>query len=225
MSVSLVDIFDLSTNITRIHFLFHSWYFSKVSSFYSAAINARFTAPRQADEREQTNAIGTAAAPECGTYIQFRLFIDADTKMIESASFGTNGCGFMIAAGDALAELTGGRRLTDLHGSSSGDWSAELARKLGDLPSDRSHCALTSIDALKAAFNDFRSRQIEEFAGEKALICTCFGIPEDTIELEIRHNGALTVEDIGLLCNAGTGCGSCQLMIQEMIDAARHEAG
>ena len=196
-----------------------------MSSFYPAAINVRFNAPRQAIKCEQTNATGTAAAPECGTYLKFRLSIDADSKTIESSSFGTNGCGFMVAAGDALAELVRGRRLTDLHGSNSADWSAELTRKLGRFPSDRSHCALTSIDAMKAAFNDFRTRQIEEFAGEKALICTCFGVSEEIIEREIRHSGALTVEDIGLRCNAGTGCGSCQLMIQELIDAARHETG
>jgi NAD(P)H-nitrite reductase large subunit len=50
------------------------------------------------------------------------------------------------------------------------------------------------------------------------LICTCFGISEDTIQSVISETGAETVEAVGDACNAGTGCGSCRFLIQELID-------
>jgi NifU-like protein len=61
--------------------------------------------------------------------------------------------------------------------------------------------------------------QIEEFTGEKALICTCFGVSEETIERVIANNRCETVEEVSQKCNAGSGCGSCQPLIQEIIDS------
>jgi NifU-like protein len=72
---------------------------------------------------------------------------------------------------------------------------------------------------LQDAFADFRAFQIEEFAGEKALICTCFGVSEERIEKAITENNLQTVEEVGEFCRAGTGCGSCQPLIQEIIDS------
>ena len=129
----------------------------------------------------------------------------------------------MMAAADLLAEKVATVKLRDLHGIDITEFRRRIERELGEFPPEREHCLLTAIDALRAAFADFRARQIEEFTGEKALICTCFGVSEETIEKVIEENGASTVLKVGELCNAGTGCGSCQFMIQEMIDAAQRE--
>jgi NAD(P)H-nitrite reductase large subunit len=65
---------------------------------------------------------------------------------------------------------------------------------------------------------DFRAFQIEEWSGEKALICTCFGVSEETIENLVKENSLETIEEVTAACNAGGGCGSCQPLIQEIID-------
>ena len=80
-----------------------------------------------------------------------------------------------------------------------------------------------TFDALQNSFADFRVSQIEEFAGEKALICTCFGVSEETIEHLIKEKSLETVEEVTNGCNAGGGCGSCQLLIQEIIDTVWRE--
>jgi len=79
------------------------------------------------------------------------------------------------------------------------------------------------LETLQDAFADFRAFQIEEFTGEKALICTCFSVSEDTIENLVKENSLETVEEVTDACNAGGGCGSCQPLVQEIIDVVWRE--
>jgi len=186
--------------------------------FYPDKINALFSAPKRSGKAAKTNAVGTGASFACGSFVRVFLEIDLQTKEIREAKYKTNGCGFAIAAAEVLAEKIVGRKLTELHGLNHAEFLGEIENELGEFSADRRHCAEICFDALQAAFGDFRALQIEEFAGEKALICTCFGISEDTIQSIINENQAETVEEIGDLCNAGTGCGSCRFLIQELID-------
>jgi len=191
---------------------------ARVNKVYPEKINKRFCAPRNGGDAAAANAEGRAASFLCGTRVEFQLAIDADSKQIEAAKFRTNGCGFMIAAADVLAETVVARKLTELHGLEVAEFRGLIEEDLEELPPEREHCLLTTIDSLRAALADFRVRRIEEFAGEKALICTCFGVTEEEIEAVIK-NGASTVGEVGERCNAGQGCGSCQMMIGEMIDS------
>jgi len=189
-----------------------------VSGVYPDKVSDRVGKPSCKGEIADANAVGTAAALQCGTYIRFELLIDK-VKLIERVAFRSNGCGFMIAAADVLSVMLEGRRLTDLHSLDNTEIIDEINARLDRFPADRDHCLTSVIDAVKLALADFRRRSIEEFAGEKALICTCFGVSEETIELAVTTKNARSVEAVGKLCNAGTGCGSCQLLIEEIIDS------
>jgi NifU-like protein len=188
-------------------------------SFYPPQISRRFSAPRRAGKPAKTNAVGTGAGFVCGSFVRIFLEIDVPAKEIRDARYQTNGCGFAIAAAEVLTENIVGRRLTELHGLNHAEIFAQIENDLGRFPSGRTHCAEICFDALQAALGDFRALLIEEFAGEKALICTCFGVSEETVERAVSENRAETVEEVGALCNAGTGCGSCQFLIQEIIDS------
>jgi len=166
----------------------------------------------------RVDAVGKSAALECGTYVIFEMSIEPESKCIEKISYKSNGCGFMIAIADVLAGEFEGRRLTELNSLTDEPRQLTLDT-LGKFPSERLHCANAVFEALRDAFADFRRRRIEEFAGEKALICTCFGVTEEMIERVISKHSATTVDEVGEICNAGTGCGSCQMMIQEMIES------
>lgn len=187
--------------------------------FYPPKINELFAAPKHAGKAARTNAVGTGASFVCGSFVRFYLEIDVSSKEIREARYKTNGCGYAIAAAEVLAEKIVGRKLTELHGLSHAELISEIE---GEFSDDRKHCAEICFDALQAAFADFRALQIEEFAGERALICTCFGISEDTIQTIIEENDAATVEEVGDVCHAGTGCGSCRFLIQELIDAQEY---
>lgn len=186
--------------------------------FYPPKIAARSRSPQNAGKLLGANAIGTAASFECGSFVRFSLEIEDESKMIRQARFQTNGCGFMIAAADAAAEMLTGRELIGLHGLSAEQYGRLLAEQLEEFPPARKQCAELVFIAVKDALADYRSHLLEEFSGEKALICTCFGVTEETIEAYIDANSPVTVEDVTKSCRAGGGCGSCRMMIQELID-------
>ncbi|MBA2737784.1 MAG: iron-sulfur cluster assembly scaffold protein, partial [Pyrinomonadaceae bacterium] len=187
-------------------------------NFYPKKINGRFYNPRNVGKSEKTNAVGTGASFICGSFIRFYLHIDLKTKQIIEAKYKTDGCGFLVAAAEVLAEKIVGEKLTELHGLGRNALHNAIETELEKFPFERNHCPEICLDALQKAFSDFRTFQIEEFTGEKALICTCFSVSEETIEKVIEKNRSATVEEVTALCNAGGGCGSCGFLIQEMID-------
>lgn len=192
-------------------------------SFYPEKISERFYEAKRAGKPEKTNAVGTGASFLCGTFVRFFLEIDVSTKEIKDAKYKSNACGFAIAAAEALTEKIFGKKLTELHGLENEELKAEIENALGVFPTDRNHCAEICFDALHAALNDFRAFQIEEFSGEKALICTCFGVSENEIENVIEQNRLETIEEVTEICNAGGGCGSCRMLIQELLDIYKIE--
>lgn len=192
-------------------------------SFYPAKISERFHAPKNVGTAANANAVGTSATFVCGAALRFTLRIDRETKLILEAKFKNNGCGYLIAAADVLAEKIVGVKLTELHHLDKKQLEREIADELGEFAAARKHCRELAFETLQIAFADFRHAQIEEWTGEKALICTCFGVSEETIENLVKKNLLETVADVTDACRAGGGCGSCQPLIQEIIDTTTHE--
>ena len=154
-----------------------------------------------------SNGSGSDVRFTCGSYVRFSLRIEGELPVITNAGFSSNGCGHMCAAADELCEYLTGRALTQLHGLEVRP-NAATSRECGE------HC----YTAVRAALADYRAARIEEFSGEKALICTCFGVTEERIEAIISGSNIRTVDEVSAACNAGLGCGSCRMMIQEVID-------
>ncbi|MEZ5426285.1 MAG: iron-sulfur cluster assembly scaffold protein [Pyrinomonadaceae bacterium] len=187
--------------------------------FYPEKVNRRFQRPQNGGKPAAGNASGTGASFLCGSVLRLGLRIDPKSKEIEEARFLTDGCGFAVASADFLAERLKGKKLTELHGAVKSELRDLIEGELGRFPPDRKHCPELFLDALTGALADFRARQIGEFAGEKAMICTCFGVSEERIENLIGAEALETVEEIGRACQAGTGCGSCQPLIREILDS------
>ncbi len=186
-------------------------------TFYPDNVNKYFQSPQNVGVALGANAKGKAASFLCGVSVRFSLRIDDQEKKITEAKFKTNGCGYTVATADFICGKITGKELTTLHGLE--DLEKAFALEFGELPADRKHCPDICFDALQNALAEYRIARIEEWTGEKALICTCFGVSEDRIEREIAANDLETVEDVGEACNAGTGCGSCQPLIQEILDS------
>jgi bacterioferritin-associated ferredoxin len=48
------------------------------------------------------------------------------------------------------------------------------------------------------------------------IVCICRGVSDRQVRLAVL-NGASTVREVGAMCNAGRGCGSCHEQIDGMI--------
>ena len=164
------------------------------------------------------NGVGTSANFVCGSFVRFRLHIDPSSKAVESVGFESNGCGYMLAAAEVIADKMSGVSLRD--GVDSSALSAGVREAMGAVGPDRLVCVETCVDAFESALADFRAMQLEEFRGEKALVCTCFGVTEERIEELVASGSVGSLEDVARACNAGSGCGSCRMIIQEMLDAS-----
>lgn len=124
----------------------------------------------------------------------------------------------MVAAAEVITNWLEGKELADLHGLDSDEMIRVVELELGELTKERTQCAAIVFEALRTALSDYRKRRVEEFRGETALICTCFGITEDTIVSTIDEQQLTRVEGVARACRAGSGCGSCQMLIAELID-------
>ena len=186
-------------------------------SFYPAKISEKFNAAENSRALEKADASGRWASFVCGISVKFFLVIEAQTKLIKKAGFKSNGCGYAVASADFMCEKIAGQKLTELHNLEN--LELELKKFFGEFPTKRKHCSDVCFEALQQALSAYRELRVEEWTGEKALICTCFGVSEERIESEIEEKNLETVEDVGDICSAGTGCGSCQPMIQEILDS------
>ena len=166
-------------------------------------------------------ASGRAVNFDCGGFVHVFVEVSEDSGVISAARFRSNGCGYMVAAAEAACSALTGAELENLHGLR--DLGGLIAEKFGQLPAARAGCFEAVIDAVKSTFLEHRNRVVAEFAGEKALICTCFGISEDTIVEFIAAENPANVEEVSDACRAGSGCGSCRMIIQELIDTAERE--
>lgn len=189
-------------------------------SFYPPKVQTRCDSPLNSGLADNENARGTDASFVCGSFVRFSIRIEPETKLVTSAAFQTNGCGYMTAAADILAEAVKQRHLGDLHGLGEGDLRVLVDRSLGSFKQSRQECTDCSIRAIQAAFADYRMRQINDFGGYQALVCSCFGVSRKTIEHTIELNSLITLEEVSNACNAGSGCGSCRMLIQEMLDGS-----
>jgi len=190
---------------------------------YPESIANRIAELRHNRSCADSDALATAANFSCGSFVRFSLSIDSQSQSIIDASFLSNGCGFMLAAADLLAERIIKSRLVDLHGLADTHLHEHIIKSLDDIPPDRHECISACIGSMRAAFADLRTKRIAEFQGEKALICTCFSVTEETIEALLSDPGGIatgfsTVEEVTEATGAGGGCGSCRMLIQEMLD-------
>jgi NifU-like protein len=190
-------------------------------SFYPPKIQASASEASRAGTVDSPDAVGTEASFVCGSFVTLSLEIDADGSQIVEAKYRSNGCGYAVAACETVALHLLSRRLQDLHGVRPDELVGEIEATLGIFPADREHCSRLVIGALRAVLAAYRSKLIDEYNGERALVCTCFGVDDETIENCIRENNLEDIEGIIDHCRAGGGCGSCQPVIREMLDSVQ----
>ncbi len=185
---------------------------------YSPKVSELAASAKHAGVEPDADEFGADADLGCCSFVRFSFRVDDRTGNVTTGRFNSNGCSYMVAAAEALCSRLSGQSVESL-GGLGGDQLAELLRaELGGIPDDRGHCAATCVTAVKKAFADRRDRRAADPLAAGTLICSCFGIGEAEIRGVIERIGADSVADVTAACNAGGGCGSCQMLIQELID-------
>ena len=83
-----------------------------------------------------------------------KLQIQVEDGIIIDAKFKTYGCGSAIASSSLVTELLKGMTLDEAFTIKNSAIAEELA-----LPPVKIHCSVLAEDAIKAAINDYRSKQ------------------------------------------------------------------
>ena len=154
---------------------------------------------------------GRSASLSCGSLVRFSIQVDEE-HLISEARFRAAGCEVLIASASFLTERITG--MTTAEAAAFGQNPAALCEQLG-VKSEK--CVELACNALLDAIREYSNAARDDWAGDEALICTCFFVSERTIEREIQTHGLTTVAEVTKACNAGAGCGSCHQLIQEIL--------
>jgi len=178
-------------------------------------VSELFFNPKNVGEAREPSFIGQSASFQCGARLRISLQIDESQRIVE-AKFKAAGCSVMVASAALLTEQVLG--MTTGEAATLGQQVGFIAAQLGPVETERTVCSQLACGALLAAIREYSDAIRDSWEGEQALICTCFGVSEKTIEREIQANGLRTIAEVTRVCNAGAGCRSCYPLIEDILD-------
>ena len=121
---------------------------------YSEKVLDHYENPRNVGKMDIDDTIGTGmvGAPACGDVM--KLQIKVQDGIITDAKFKTYGCGSAIASSSLVTEWVKGKTLEQAGEIKNSAIAEELA-----LPPVKIHCSILAEDAIKAAIENYRSKQ------------------------------------------------------------------
>ena len=122
---------------------------------YSEKVIDHYENPRNVgsmDKDDPSVATGMVGAPACGDVMKLQLKI-SDDGIIEDAKFKTYGCGSAIASSSLVTEWVKGKSIAEAGEIKNTAIAEELA-----LPPVKIHCSILAEDAIKAAIEDYKSK-------------------------------------------------------------------
>ncbi len=126
---------------------------------YSKEVMDHYENPRNVgtlNKEDESVGTGLVGAPACGDVMRLQIKV-SDDGTISDAKFKTYGCGSAIASSSLVTEMIKGMTLeTALEVKNS-----EIAEHLS-LPPVKIHCSVLAEDAIKAAIEDYKSKNRDE---------------------------------------------------------------
>ncbi|HHI80379.1 MAG TPA: Fe-S cluster assembly scaffold IscU [Planctomycetes bacterium] len=133
---------------------------------YSDKVLDHYNNPRNVgslDKKEEDVGTGIVGAPECGDVMKLQIKVDKETGQIVDAKFKTYGCGSAIASSSLATEWVKGKTINEALEIKNSDIVEELS-----LPPVKIHCSVLAEDAIRAAIEDYKSKQENKDTEEKA---------------------------------------------------------
>ena len=126
---------------------------------YKSKVVEHFENPKNIgslDKGSKNVGTGLVGAPECGDVMKLQIEVDEKTNIIKDAKFKTFGCGSAIASSSLATEWIKGRSLDEAMKIKNTDIVQELS-----LPPIKIHCSVLAEDAIKAAVQDYLTKQAQ----------------------------------------------------------------
>ena len=123
---------------------------------YSKKVLEHYENPRNVgtlDKNELNVGTGLVGAPACGDVMRLQIKVSED-GIIEDAKFKTYGCGSAIASSSLVTEWIKGRSIDEAQEIKNRDIAEHLS-----LPPVKIHCSVLAEDAIRAAIEDYKSKQ------------------------------------------------------------------
>jgi len=108
------------------------------------------------NKEDPTVGTGLVGAPACGDVMRLQIKVSPD-GFIEDAKFKTFGCGSAIASSSVVTEWIKGKKLDEALDIKN----QEIANYLA-LPPVKIHCSVLAEEAIKAAIEDYKSKQNQQ---------------------------------------------------------------
>lgn len=123
---------------------------------YSEKVMDHFQNPRNVGKMEDADGVGEVGNAKCGDIM--KMYIKVEDDRIVDVKFNTFGCGSAIATSSMATEMIKGKTLDEALELSN----QAVVEALDGLPANKIHCSVLAEEAVKAAIEDYRSRQSAE---------------------------------------------------------------
>ncbi|HPD01047.1 MAG TPA: Fe-S cluster assembly scaffold protein NifU [Acetivibrio sp.] len=119
---------------------------------YSEKVMDHFMNPRNVGEIENADGVGEVGNAKCGDIMKMCLKIE--DNVIVDAKFKTFGCGAAVATSSMATELVIGKTVEEALEITN----KAVAEALDGLPPVKMHCSNLAEEAIKAAIDDYMSK-------------------------------------------------------------------
>jgi len=119
---------------------------------YSQKVMEHFMDPHNMGDMPDANGVGTVGNPVCGDVMKIYLKIE-DNRIVD-ARFKTFGCGAAIATSSMITDLVKGKTIEEALAVTN----KAVAEALDGLPPIKMHCSVLAEEGVRAAIEDYRSR-------------------------------------------------------------------
>ena len=120
---------------------------------YNEKVMEAFSNPKNVGEIENPDGLGKVGNAACGDIMQITLKIE-DERIVD-AKFKTFGCAAAIATSSTATEMVKGMTLDEALQLTN----AKVVEELEGLPPQKIHCSVLAEEAIKAAIEDYISKQ------------------------------------------------------------------
>ena len=130
-----------------------------LKQLYHSNVIDHYENPRNVGSLDKKNTQvgnGLVGAPACGDVMKLQIEVNDDGVIID-AKFKTFGCGSAIAASSVATEWVKGKSLDEAAYITNSSIATHL-----HLPPVKLHCSMLAEDAIIAAINDYKTKQLSE---------------------------------------------------------------